>query len=87
MFLYPSNQQTITDLDSLFPRHGEAAARGTAEEALQSHMIVGFEEALGLGLTPMEALSQILCWVSSEMTRIGAGEDGKAILSGSSRER
>ncbi len=44
--------------------------RGKAEEALHSHMIAGFEEALGLGMSPMEALGQVLCWVASEMARI-----------------
>ena len=33
-------------------------------------MIAGFEEALGLGMSPMEALGQVLCWVATEMGRI-----------------
>ena len=33
-------------------------------------MIAGFEEALGHGMPPMEALGQVLCWVASEMARI-----------------
>jgi hypothetical protein len=85
MFLYPNSR--LTDLDDLFPSNADGASIGKAEEALQSHIIMGFEEALSLGMTPMEALSHVLCWVASEMTRISSGQEpGRAVAPDSSRD-
>lgn len=58
------------DLEELFAGSMNLATPQNAVETLQSHMIVGFEEALHLGLPPMEALGQVLSWVASEMARI-----------------
>lgn len=74
MLLHPSLQLTISEVDSLFPREPHDCPRGKAEEALHSHLIIGFEEALGLGMPPMEALGHVLCWVASEMARIKTGQ-------------
>ncbi len=43
-----------------------------ASDILQSHIIIGFEEALRLGLSPSEALGQVLAWAAAEMTRINS---------------
>ena len=72
MLLNPNIQPS--QLDSLFPSNSQNCPKGKAEEALQSHMIIGFEEAIGLGMPPVEALSQVLCWVASEMVRIKTAE-------------
>jgi hypothetical protein len=70
MLLNPHLQLAIPEMDNLFPRQPDDFGQGNAEEALQSHLIIGFEEALGLGMPPMEALGHVLCWVASEMARI-----------------
>ena len=70
MLLNPNIQLAIPEMDSLFPRQPDDFPRGKAEEALHSHLIIGFEEALGHGMPPMEALGHVLCWVASEMARI-----------------
>jgi hypothetical protein len=48
----------------------ELSVADQAADVLHSHLIIGFEEALNLGMTPMVALGSILTWVASEMTRI-----------------
>ena len=68
MLLDPNIQSA--QIESLFPGNPGNPSHGKAEEVLQSHIIIGFEEALSLGMSPMEALSQVLCWVASEMHRI-----------------
>ena len=70
MLLNPNIQLAIPEMDNLFPRQPDDFRQGNAEEALHSHLIIGFEEALGLGMPPMEALGHVLCWVASEMARI-----------------
>jgi hypothetical protein len=74
MFMYARGELAGAEVDLLFPRHEDALVKGQAEEALQSHIITGFEEALGLGMPPMEALSQVLSWVATEMARLHASE-------------
>ncbi len=70
MLMHSDVGLTIPQMDNLFPHQPCDSLRGKAEEVLHSHMITGFEEALGLGMSPMEALGQVLCWVASEMVRI-----------------
>ena len=55
MLLNPDIQLAIPEMDNLFPRQPDDFPQGNAEEALHSHLIIGFEEALGLGMPPMEA--------------------------------
>ena len=73
MLMHPDMNLAISEMDDLFPGEPFGSLNGKAEETLYSHLITGFEEALSLGLTPMEALGHVLCWVSSEMGRIGSG--------------
>ena len=70
MLLHPNTELTISEMDRLFPDQTHDTLRGKAEEALHSHLIIGFEEALALGMPPMEALGQVLCWVASEIAHI-----------------
>ena len=77
MLFYPNQQLTIPEMDSLFPDQPDVAPRSKAEEVLQSHLITGFEEALSLGMPPMEALGLVLCWVASEMARIKTAQDAQ----------
>jgi hypothetical protein len=74
MFVYQNTHLAISEMDNLFPQQSGDAASAKAEEALHSHMIIGFEEALSLGMPPMEALSHVLCWVATEMARLNAGQ-------------
>jgi hypothetical protein len=76
MLMYPNGEPSLFEFESLFPREGDLAS-GKAEEVLQSHIIMGFEEAVDLGMSPMEALSQVLGWVSSEMVRINASSQSQ----------
>jgi hypothetical protein len=52
MLLNPHLQLAIPEMDNLFPRQPDDFRQGNAEEALHSHLIIGFEEALGLGMPP-----------------------------------
>ena len=70
MLLRPNIELTISEMDNLFPDQTHDTLRGKAEEVLHSHLIIGFEEALSLGMPPMEALGQVLCWVASEIAHI-----------------
>jgi len=70
MLLHPNIELTISEMDNLFPNQTHDFLRGKAEEALHSHLMIGFEEALGFGMPPMEALGQVLCWVASEIAHI-----------------
>jgi hypothetical protein len=74
MFMYVHSQPTAADLNNLFPGQGEALAFAKAEEALQSHLIMGFKEALDLGMPQMEALSRVLSWVACEIARVNSSE-------------
>jgi hypothetical protein len=56
--------------DDFFPRNPNPLLPEKARDALQSHMIVGFEEALELGMAPMDALGCVLRWVALEMGRM-----------------
>ncbi len=71
MLLHANVQQEI--LENLFPRKSGDPVFGKAEEALRSHMIEGFEEALENGMPPMEALGHVLNWAATEMARINGG--------------
>ena len=52
-------------------RTGEPRGPGdTLTDALQSQVINAFEAAIYQGMRPMDALSVILSWMSSEMMRI-----------------
>ncbi len=84
MILHTDMRPTIAEMDSLFPPQPYNPLRGKAEEALQSHISIGFDEALGLGMSPMEALSHVLCWVASEMVRLRAGQVPQSTASTSS---
>ena len=68
--LYDNEDYKIRDLEEFFAGSLVVATSHKAVEALHTHLIVGFEEALGLGLAPMEALSQVLSWVACEMARV-----------------
>ena len=67
MLLHPNLKLAASDVDSLFPRDTTATLK--AEEALHSHMIIGFEEAIANGMLPLQALGHVLSWVASEMAR------------------
>jgi hypothetical protein len=68
--LYDNEDYKIRDLEEFFAGSLVVATSQKAVEALHTHLIVGFEEALGLGLAPMEALGQVLSWVACEMARV-----------------
>lgn len=70
MLAVTERQKDISKLDELFPDRQDAAPHAKAADVLLSHMIAGFEESLGLGMPPMDALCQILYWVTAEMSRI-----------------
>jgi hypothetical protein len=67
---------TPGDIEALFPGEPEPLVPKKAAEKLQSHLINGFETALDQGMRPGDALAVILCWVSSEMVRIGSDKIG-----------
>jgi hypothetical protein len=79
MLLHPHTHLEISEIDGLFPSQADTFTPGKAEDALQSHMITGFEEALSLGMSPMEALTHVLYWVASEMGRINAGQAAESL--------
>jgi hypothetical protein len=83
--MYPDSELALIDLEGLFPPQGDLAL-GKAEEALQSHIIMGFEEAVELGMSPMEALSHVLGWVASEMVRINAARQTPGAVCSSSQK-
>ena len=68
--LHDNEDYKIHDLEEFFAGPLVVAASQKAVDALHTHLIVGFEEALGLGMAPMEALSQVLSWVACEMARV-----------------
>lgn len=84
MLLHTNVQSEI--LENLFPLKSENTIFGKAEEALRSHMIIGFEEALDQGMPPMEALGHVLNWAATEMARINGGglfdRDGRHPITG-----
>jgi hypothetical protein len=55
--------------DDVFPTHAIASDE-KAQDILQSCLINGFERAIDLGMPPLAALGQILCWAGAEMARI-----------------
>ena len=67
MLLHTNLKLPASETESLFPR--DTAPKIKAEEALHSHMIIGFEEAIANGMLPLEALGHVLSWVASEMAR------------------
>jgi hypothetical protein len=58
------------ELDELFPSHPQPLISKKAADILQSRVIRAFETAVDQGMQPLEALSSILSWVTSEMARI-----------------
>jgi hypothetical protein len=60
----------LSELDELFPSHPQPLISKKAADILQSRVIHSFETAVDQGMQPLEALSAILSWVSSEMGRI-----------------
>ncbi len=67
---------TLSEIEALFPGHPEPLVPKKAADKLQSHLINGFETALDQGMRPADALAVVLCWVSSEMVRIGSDKTG-----------
>ena len=67
---------TPSDIEALFPGQPEPLVPKKAADNLQSHLIDGFETALDQGMRPADALAVVLCWVSSEMVRIGSDKTG-----------
>jgi predicted deacylase len=67
---------TLSDIEALFPGQPEPLVPKKAVDILQSHLINGFETALDQGMRPGDALAVVLCWVSSEMVRIGSDKIG-----------
>ncbi len=47
-------------------------------DALQSQLIDAFEAAIYQGMRPMDALSVVLSWMSSEMARIQAEQTNRS---------
>ena len=84
MLLHPNIELTISEMDNLFPDKTNDSLQGKAEEALHSHLIIGFEEALALGMPPMEALGQVLCWVASEIAHVKTEQATQSDASASS---
>ncbi len=66
----------MAEVDDLFPSRPLQPASKRGADALQSHVISGFETAVEQGMHPMDALALILNWVSSEMVRIQFEETG-----------
>lgn len=60
----------LSELDELFPSHPQPPISKKAADILQSRVIHSFETAVDQGMSPLEALSTILSWVSLEMGRI-----------------
>jgi hypothetical protein len=58
------------ELDELFPSHPQPLMPKEAADILQSRVIHSFETALDQGMQPLEALSTIMAWITSEMGRI-----------------
>jgi hypothetical protein len=59
-------------IEALFPGEPQSLLPRRAADLLQSHLISGFETALEQGMRPADALALVLCWVSTEMARIGS---------------
>ncbi len=72
----------LAEFDELFPLHPQPLVPKKAADYLQSHIISGFETALDQGMPPLDALSTILGWVSSEIARVKLDAAGS-----SARER
>lgn len=66
------------DIEALFPGQPDPLLSKKAADRLQSHLINGFETALEQGMRPSDALAIVLCWVSSEMVRIGSDKTGSS---------
>ena len=67
----------LSELDELFPSHPQPPVSKKAADILQSRVIQSFETALDQGMQPLDALSTILSWVSSEMGRIQLDRTGE----------
>ncbi len=74
MILHTNVDLTLSQADRLFPSEPVHSAQGKAEEVLNSHLIVGFEEALSHGMSPLEAFGHVLNWVACEMARVKPGQ-------------
>lgn len=66
------------DIEALFPGNPDPLLPKKAADMLVSHLINGFETALEQGMRPADALAVIMCWVSSEMVRIGSEKAGSS---------
>jgi hypothetical protein len=67
---------TFDKIEGLFP--GKLPqVENTGVEALQSQLIEAYENALREGMTPLNALSVILGWVSTELSRVHPGQMDK----------
>jgi hypothetical protein len=73
-------------VDELFPRLAPSIENAGAE-ALESKLIDAFESALQQGVTPLEALSIILEWASSELHRFRMVREASPDSGGSVRVR
>ncbi len=76
--LVRNGHRVRSDIEALFPGQPEPLLPKRAADILQSHLINGFETALEHGMRPADALAVVLCWVSSEMVRIGLEKTGNS---------
>ena len=73
------NQHNLTRaIEALFPREPEPLLPRRAADRLQAHLIRGVETAIEQGMRPADALAAVLCWVSTEMSRIGPDRAGNS---------
>ncbi len=79
--LHTNVDLTLSQADRLFPSQPLESRQDKAEEVLNSHLITGFEEALSLGMPPLEAFGHVLNWVASEMARIKTGQGPQSTAS------
>ncbi len=65
-------------VDDLFPGPSPIVQNASAE-ALQSKLIDAFESALAQGMSPLEALTTILEWLTVELHRVRTRQDDGAL--------
>jgi hypothetical protein len=56
--------------DTIFDGLAGEAIPNQAVETLLCHLITGFEESLGLGLPPVEAIALVASWLATEISRL-----------------
>jgi hypothetical protein len=64
-------------VEDLFPGPSPTVQNASAE-ALQSKLIDAFESALAEGMSPLEALTTILEWLTVELHRVRTRQDDEA---------